>query len=105
MNRAKTMIVGSVPLVMVMNLFLLNYFFGDINTQLSTASPNSTVKTDSIEVQAMRKFDNSISNFKVQRKYNKISFPKPASHTFAEVSSGDIAEAEGNIKSQGVVIK
>ncbi len=105
MTRAKWLILSSVPIVMAINLFLLNHFLGTPAEAKSIDKPNSpyaikkTLKSVNVIAQ------NKTSKFQTTRKLTALSFPKPATHTFAGHDQSDVAEAEQRIKTDGVILK
>lgn len=105
MTRAKWLILSSVPVVMAINLLLLNYFLGtpveakNIDKKTSPYTIKKTLKSVNVIAQ------NTTSKFQTRRKLTALSFPKPAAHTFAGHDQADVAEAEERIKTDGVILK
>ena len=90
---------------MIINLCLLNYFFGETEEFKKTEIIQSEVKKEN-KNQNISNNSMTVVNLATTRNKLKIShFPKPPIHTFVGNESAEIAEDEENIKTKGVIIK
>ena len=79
-DGARKKIILSVPLVMVVNLSLLNYFFGDKNGIISKETVSTHQTREITENKSIYK--PRINNFKYDNGRNVKSYPPPPPHTF-----------------------
>lgn len=102
-SREKLIILGTVPVVMIINLSLLNYFFGDkIEKKQTKKIIDDTVDLDF----SMSNYDNTAINpvsFNTDNTIMVLKFPTPPAHTFdiADADDIEIAEEEAKINRVG----
>ena len=85
MDKARMGIIGSVPVVMALNLALLSHYFGNTTTTVNKTTNNYTKYTET---------DNSTVNnqykvpkfFNTRKKINVTVVPPPPSHVFAGIN-------------------
>ena len=86
MDKARMSILGSVPVVMALNLALLNHYFGSntviVNNKSTNNNSNYTVTDINPEINQYKvpKF------FNTKKKLNITVVPPPPSHTFAGIN-------------------
>ena len=102
-NKDKLLIIGTVPIAMIINLCLLNYFFGndaDNKKQFVSRSNETIINTENSKVQST----SSIKFANTRQKLNIAHFPEPPIHTYAG-NAKDMAEDDETIRAKGVIIK
>ena len=103
-SKDKLVIIGTVPIAMIINLCLLNYFFGnnaDNRKAFVSHSEKIISNTEKTKVQSA----SSIKFANTRNKLNIAHFPEPPIHTYAGIDSKDMAEDDETIKAKGAIIK
>ena len=103
-SKDKLVIIGTVPIVMIINLCLLNYFFGnkqEYKKPVASQLEKTTNSKDNTAVQSA----STIKFANTRNKLNIAHFPEPPVHTYAGIDSKDMAEDDETIKSKGAIIK
>ncbi len=103
-DKPRLIILSTVPMAMVINLLLLNHFFG--NQSKALQQHNSYSATTELKENNTTSSTNSAMVFSRTNKRLKVShFPPPPAHTFAGNEYSEMNEENENINNQGVIIK
>lgn len=103
-SKDKLVIIGTVPIAMIINLCLLNYFFGNKQEYKKPVTSHSEKIMNSKNNTAVQS-ESSIKFANTRNKLNIAHFPEPPIHTYAGVDSKDMAEDDETIKTKGAIIK
>ncbi len=106
MDRARMIIVGTVPITMVINLLLLNFFCGDKpelknNQSLKVSNPVENTET----IKTNTNYETPLFSKRIIKKNKTISYTKPPSHVFVEFNSSDVDLANEKQRSEGIIVK
>ena len=104
-TKEKLAIIATVPIVMIINLSILNLYFGDKKNIRLPQESNNTANINNNNSTISEKNSSPVYFSKTKTKLKISHFPQPPKHTFAGNEASELAEEEENIKTKGVVIK